>query len=154
VEGLCKKRLSQKSHVDEKRSGRHSILRKVKKMVISKSLHKKGRSTRKLASKLNIQGPQSPKTPSKDIWDLFFGACSCKRPVLRKISRNQMANDFSFPRSDRSGQFKDLRMIIFNDEGPMYMPVPRTCKNVRFGAKKRSKMEPIQKSKFAPKFMV
>jgi hypothetical protein len=59
--------LSQKSHADEKRSGRPSILRKVQKMVISKSLHKRGQSTRTLASKLTIQGPQSPKTHSIDI---------------------------------------------------------------------------------------
>jgi hypothetical protein len=47
VKGWWKKRLSQKSLVSEKRSGRPSILRKVQKMVISKSLHKRGWSTRK-----------------------------------------------------------------------------------------------------------
>jgi hypothetical protein len=45
VKGWWKKRLSQKSIVDVKRSGRPSILRKVLKIVISKSLHKRGRST-------------------------------------------------------------------------------------------------------------
>jgi hypothetical protein len=64
VEGWWKKRLSQKSYVDEKRIGRPSILRKVQKMVISKSLHKRGRSTRKLGSKLTIQGLQALKHPS------------------------------------------------------------------------------------------
>jgi predicted transcriptional regulator YheO len=61
VKGWWKKRLSQKSLVDEKRSGRPSILRKVQNMVISKSLHKRGRSTRKLASKLTIRGLQCSK---------------------------------------------------------------------------------------------
>jgi hypothetical protein len=78
----------------------------------------------------------------------------CKRPVLRKISRNKAANDFSFSRSDRSGQFEDLRMIIFTDEDPMYLSVSGTRKNDRVWAKKRSKVEPIQKSNFAPKIMV
>jgi hypothetical protein len=50
-EGWWKKRLSQKSLVDEKRSGRPSILRKVQKLVIYKSVHKRGWNTRKLASK-------------------------------------------------------------------------------------------------------
>jgi hypothetical protein len=77
VKGGWKKRLSQKSHVDEKRSGRPSILRKVQKMVIPKSLYKRGRSTRKLASKLIIQGPQcSKKTLHRylrfDLWSLFI----------------------------------------------------------------------------------
>jgi hypothetical protein len=65
-----------------------------------------------------------------------------------------MANDFSFSRSDRSGQFEDLRIIIFTDEGPMYLSVPGTSKNDPVWAKKRSKVEPIQKSIFAPKIMV
>ncbi len=67
VKGWWKKRLSQKFHVDEKRSGRPSILRKVQKMVISKSIHVKGQSTRKLASKLTFEASSPPKTPSIDI---------------------------------------------------------------------------------------
>jgi hypothetical protein len=47
VKGWWKKRLSQKSLVDEKRSGRTSIMSKVQKMVISKSLHKRGWNNRK-----------------------------------------------------------------------------------------------------------
>jgi hypothetical protein len=61
VKGCWKKRLSQKTLVAEKRSGRPSVLRKVQNMVISKSLHKRGRSTRKLATKLTNQGPQCSK---------------------------------------------------------------------------------------------
>jgi hypothetical protein len=61
VKGWWKKRLSQKSLVAEKRSGRPSILRKVQKIVNSKSLHIRGRSTRKLATKLTNQSPQCSK---------------------------------------------------------------------------------------------
>jgi hypothetical protein len=61
VKGWWKKRLSQKSPVDEKRSGRPSILKQVQQMVISKSVHKMGQNTRKLASKLTIGRPQSSK---------------------------------------------------------------------------------------------
>ena len=48
VKGWWKKRLSQKYLVDEKRGGRPSFLRKVKKMVISKSLHKRGAEHQKI----------------------------------------------------------------------------------------------------------
>jgi hypothetical protein len=104
--GWWKKRLSQKSLVDENKNGRLLILRKVQKMVISKSAHKRGWSTRKLASKLTIRGPQCSKNSVHgNLW-FNLGAYSCKRPVLRKISKNQTANDFSFPRRDRSIQFE------------------------------------------------
>jgi hypothetical protein len=73
---------------------------------------------------------------------------------LRKISNNQTANDFSFPRSDRSEQFEDLRSIIFTDECLVYLLVTGNRKNDGIWAKKRSKVELIQKFKFAPKIMV
>jgi hypothetical protein len=104
VKGWHKKRLSQKSPVDEKRSGRLSILRQVQKIVISKSVCKRGQNTKKLASKLTIRGPQR----SKDTVHIYLrgnlGAYSCKRTVLCKISKNQRANDFCLPRRDRSEQ--------------------------------------------------
>ncbi len=139
MKGWWKKRLSQKSPVDEKRSWRSSILRKVKKMVIYKSLHKRGRSTGKLANKLTIQGPQC----SKDTvhWYLRFnlGAYSCKRLILRKISKNLTINGFIFPRRDRSGQSEDLMRIIFTDECPVYLSVPGTLKNDRIWGQKQVK---------------
>jgi hypothetical protein len=83
VKGWHKKKLSQKSPVDEKRSGRPSTLRHVQKMVISKSVHKKGQNTRKLASKLIIRGPKC----SKDTVHIYLwcnlGAFSCKRTVCQ-----------------------------------------------------------------------
>jgi hypothetical protein len=45
-------------------------------------------------------------------------------------------------------------MITFTDEGLMYLSVPGTRKNDSVWAKKRSKVELIQNSKFAPKIMV
>jgi hypothetical protein len=75
-----------------------------------------------------VQTPNAQNTLSIDIGDLILGAYSCKRPVLRKIFRNKTANDISFLRSDRSGQFEDLRMILFIDEGPVYLFVPGTRK--------------------------
>jgi hypothetical protein len=104
VKGWHKKRLSQKSPMDEKRSGRPSMLRQVQKMVISKSVHKRGQNTRKLASKLTIQGPQRSKDTVHIYLRCNLGAYSCKRTVLCKISKNQTANDFNFPRRDRSKQ--------------------------------------------------
>jgi hypothetical protein len=65
-----------------------------------------------------------------------------------------MANDFTFPRRARSGQFEDLRMILFTYECPVNLSVPETHKNDCVWAKNRPKVEPIQKSKLSPKIMV
>jgi hypothetical protein len=91
VKGWWKKRLSQKSLVDEKRSGRPSILRKVQKMVISKSLHKRGRSTRKFSSKLIIRVLQCSKDTIHrylrfNLWSLFMLE-ACFTQNLQKSDR-------------------------------------------------------------------
>ncbi len=123
-------------------------------MVISKSDHKRGQNTRKLASKLTIRGPQHSKDTVHIYWRCNLGAYSCKRTVLCKISKNQTATYFSFPRRDRSEQWTDLRKIIFTGECSVYLPVPKTRKNNRVRAQNGSKVEPTQKSKFSPKIMV
>jgi hypothetical protein len=91
VKRWWKKRLSQKSLVDEKRSGRPSIMRKVQNMVISKSLHKRGRSTRQLASKLTISGLQCSKDNIHrymrfDLWSLSIPE-ACFMQNLQKSDR-------------------------------------------------------------------
>ncbi len=154
LKGWHKKRLSQKSPVDEKRSGRPSMLRQVQKVIISKSVHEWGQNTRKLASKLTIQGPQRSKDTVHIYLRCNLGAYSCKRTVLCKISKNQIANDFSFPRRDRSEQWTDLRKIIFTGECSVYLSVPETCKNDHVRAQNGSKVEPTQMYKFSPKIMV
>ncbi len=135
----------------EKRSGRPSILRKFKKMVISKSLHKRKWSTRKLAGKLTFKGPQCSKDTVCRYLKFNLGANSCKRPVFRKIPKNQMANDFSFPRRDRIGQFEDLmRITRWMSNVPVSLEL---AKMTAFGPKTGQKVEPTQKSKFAPKII-
>ncbi len=60
---------------------------KFKKMVISKSVHKRWWSTRKLASNLTIQSPKCSKDTVHGNLRFNLRAYSCKRPVLRKISK-------------------------------------------------------------------
>jgi hypothetical protein len=67
-----------------------------------------------------------------------------------------MANDFSFLRINRSGQFEDSRRIIYSQINVQCacLSVPGTRKNDMVWAKNTLKVEPIQKSKFASKIMV
>jgi hypothetical protein len=125
-----------------------------KKLLFPNLFTKGGEAPENLLVSWLFEASSAQKTPSIDIWGSIFGAYSCKRSVLRKISKNLTANDFSFPRSDRSEQFEDLRSIIFTDECLVYLSVPGNCKNDGIWAKQRSKLEPIQKFKFAPKIMV
>ncbi len=91
------------------------------------------------------------KTPSIDFWGSIFEAYSCKRPVLRQISKNQTANDFRFPRSDRSEQFEDLRSIIFTDECLVYLSVPGNRKNDASGPNRGQKWNPFKISSLLQK---
>ncbi len=53
-----------------------------------------------------------------------------------------MANDFTFPRRARNGQFEDLRMILFTCECPVNLSVPGTHKNDCVWAKNRPTVLP------------
>jgi hypothetical protein len=65
--------------VDEKRSGRPSVLRKVKKTLISKSLQKGSGTPEKLASKLTIKGPLCSKDTVHRYLRFNLGAHSCQK---------------------------------------------------------------------------
>jgi hypothetical protein len=119
------------------------ILRKRFKKLISKSVHKRGWSTRKLASKLTIEDPQCSKDTVHGNLRFNLGAYSHKRSVLHKISKNQMAKDFSFPSRDRSGQFEDLRKIRFTYECQVYLSVPVTVSRPKTCQKWKQFRSPI-----------
>jgi len=145
VKRWWKKRLSQKSLVDEKRSGRPSIMRKVQNMFISKSLHKRGRSTRKLASKLTIPGLQCSKDNIHRY--LRFDLCSLFMPDTKSPKiRPQMTSVF---RGVTAVDSLKTWGISFTDECLVYLSVSGNRKNDNVWAKHSSKLEPIQKSKFA-----
>ncbi len=127
-----------------KRRGVESLLRKVQKMVNPKSLYKRGRSTRKLASKLTIQGPQCPKNTLHrylrfDLWSLFIQeAC---------FTQNLQKPDGKWLQFAKEWQ----KWTVWRLENAY---IYRWRFSVSFWTKKRSKLEPIQNSKFAPKLMV
>jgi hypothetical protein len=154
VKGWWKKRLSLKSPVDEKRSGRPSILRKVQKMVISKSLHKREWSTRKLASKLTIKGPNASKTLSIDIWGPILEPIHAKGLFYAKFPKIRWQMTSAFHGGTEVNSLKTWWGLYLQDECPAYLSVPGTRKNDRIWPKNRSKVKPMQKSKFAPKIIV
>jgi hypothetical protein len=83
-----------------------------------------------------------------------LGASSYKRPVIPKISKYQASKRLQFTKERQNWTYEDWRKIIFTDECPVYMSVPRNRQNDRVWAKKRSKVESVQKSEFSPKIMV
>ncbi len=123
-------------------------------MVVSKSVHKRGQNIRKLASKLTIWSPQHSKDTVHRYLRCNLEAYLCKRPVLPKISKNQTANYFSFPRRDRSGQVNRLEKdYIYR----WMFSVPASAWKLELDsvrAQNRSTLEKTQKSKFSPKIMV
>ncbi len=154
VKRWWKKWVSQKSLVDEKRSERLSVLRKVAKIVISKSFHKRGWSTRKLASQLTSRGHQCSKDTVHRYLRFNLGASSYKRPVIPKISKNQASNRLKIAKERQNWTYEDWRKVIFTDECPVYLSVPGNRQNDRVWAKNWLKVESAQKSKFSPKIMV
>jgi hypothetical protein len=117
-------------------------------MVISKSVHKRGWSTRKLASNLTIRGPQCSKRTVHRNQGSILEPIHARGLFYAKSLKIRRQN------TDRSGQFEDLRKIILTHECPVYLSVPGTHKNDCVWAKNTPKVEPIQTSKLFLKIMV
>ena len=154
VKRWWKRWTSNKSLLDEKRSGRPSVLGKKAKLVISKSVHKRGWSTRKLANKLTSHGHHCSKDTVHRYLRFNVGASSFKRPVIPKINEKQAKKRLQFAKERQNWTYEDWKKIIFTDECPVYLSVPGNRQNDRVWALNKSKVEPVEKSKFSPIIMV
>jgi hypothetical protein len=125
--------------VNEKRNGRPSVLRKVAKIVISKSDHKRGWSTRKLGSKLTIRGHQCSKDTVHRYLRFNLGASSYKRPVIPKTSKNQATKRLQFAKERQNWTYEDWRKIFLSKSVQCICQCPEIAKMTPSGPKTSQK---------------
>ena len=91
-----------------KSGGRPSVLTAAYIMVISKSVHKNGWSTPKLANKLSNRVHKCSKNTVHKFLRLNVGVRSFKRQVIPKINKKQAERHLQFPRERRNCWFRRL----------------------------------------------
>ena len=145
---------TEKSVNFRKKSGRPKVLKKPAKLVISKSMHKRGWSSRKLSNKLTARGYPCSKDTVHRYLKSELGAVPFKRQVIPKITENQAIKRLQFARARQHWRYEDWSKVIFTDECPVYLMTTGNRQNDRVWTNQREKVLPIEKSKFSPKVMI
>ena len=139
---------------DRKRSGRPTVMSKISKMVVSKSLTKKRQSTRKLAERLTRHGHAMSHTTVHNYLTQKLGVRSFKRCKIPKLTEEHVRKRLRFCRERLNWTVEDWKKIIWSDESPYLLYPDGNSKNDVIWAREKQEVEPIEKMKFSPKVMI
>ena len=106
---------TEKSVDFRKKSGRPKILKKEAKLVISKSMHKRGWSSRKLSNKLTARGHPCSKDTVHRYLKSELGAVPFKRRIIPKITENQAIKRLQVARARQHWSYEDWSKVIFKN---------------------------------------
>jgi transposase len=114
---------------DRKRSGRPTVMSKISKMVVSKSLTKKRQSTRKLAERLTRHGHAMSHTTVYNYLTQKLGVRSFKRCKIPKLTEEHVRKRLRFCRERLNWTVEDWKKIIWSDESPYLLYPDGNSKN-------------------------
>ena len=97
----------EKSVEFREKSGRPKVLKKPAKLVISKSMHKRGWSRRKLSNKLSARGHPCSKDTVNRYLKSELGGVPFKRQVIPKITENQAIKQLQFDQEIQHWSYED-----------------------------------------------
>ena len=134
--------------------GRKEKITRVPKIVISKSLNKRGQSTRKLARRLTRNGyPMSHATVHEHL-KKSMQVQPFKPRRVPMLTRNQVRNRIEWCKERRLWSISDWKRVIFSDESSFEIFHPRNKQNDRVWAKNIEDVPTTPSVKFPSKVMV
>ena len=134
--------------------GRKSKLSKVAKIVISKSLTKRGHSTRKLAAKLTSKGHE---TTHMTVWRHMrknLDLVPFKPQIQPKMTEAQKAKRLQFCLERKHWTIDDWKNMLISDESSFELFHPPNRQNDRVWAHNKEEVKPTPTVKFPTKVMV
>ena len=139
---------------DKPRSGRPSSIKRVAKIVISKSLGKRRQSTRNIAKRLTAQGNPTSKTAIHRYLKNTLKVRSYKRPQCPRLSQKQKIHRLKFCKDRISWSSEQWANVIFFDEAPFYLCEPSNRQIDRVWSSDGQNIPPVLTIKFPPHLMV
>ena len=115
----CKEYAEGESLEDKPRSGRPSVLDRVSKIVVAKSLTKKRQSTRKLSTKLSNCGHPVTHMTIQRYLVKDLGACAYRRLKIPKLTEEHVKKRLKFCRERSHWTKEDWSKVILTDESPI-----------------------------------
>ena len=143
-----------KSQETKSRPGRKSTIQKAAKIIISKSLGKRCKSTRILAEIVSRRGyPISHSTVHRHLRD-NLGMKSYKRPKMPKLTQRMKENRLKFAVSHKEWTLEDWKRVLWSDEAPFQLFSTPNRQNDRVWAQNSNQVEPYIQVKFPGKIHV
>ena len=142
------------SQKTKSRPGRNSTVKKAAKIMISKSLGKRGKSTRKLARIVSNRGyPISHSTVYRYLRD-SLGVRSFKRPKIARLTAKMKENRLKFAEFRKEWTVEDWKCVLWSDEAPFQLFNTPNRQNDRVWARNSAEVEPCVQVKFPGKINV
>ena len=151
--GMTHKEKFGESQKTKSRSGRYSTVKKVAKIMISKSLGKRGKSTRKLARIVSDRGyPISHSTVYRYLRNSLV-VRSFKRPKIPRLSAKMKENCLKFAkfRFAKNGLLKIGNAFCGPTKHPFNCSIPQIDKMIVFGLGIQLSLILVFKSNFLEK---
>ena len=134
--------------------GRKSYISRVAKIVIAKSVLKRGQSTRKLARRLTASGHPVSKSAVHRYLRVTMKLKPIKPRLQPKLTEPQKKRRLEFAMARRNWTVKDWRRVLFSDESPFELYHPPNRQNDRVWAHHSSEVPPTETVKQPLKIMV
>ena len=114
-----------KSQETKPRCGRPKLLNRVSKIIITKSLRKRGKSTREIARKLTNKGYCISQTAVHRYLRFDLGVKSFKRPKRPRLTDKMKMTRMTFAQTRKEWTIEDWKKVMWSDESPFQMfPIP------------------------------
>lgn len=137
-----------------KSTGRPPVLKRIQKIVISKSVGKKRQSVRKMAAKFEKMGMKGSKSTIHDYFKKKLGLKAYRIQKVPKLTKKHILARKLFCARVQNWSNDDWKQVIFSDESPFQLFPPPNKQNDRIWTNDRSSVDTAEIPKFGPTVMV
>ena len=136
------------------RSGRPKILSRVPKIIISKTLCKRSKSTRSIARNLVSSGyPASHSTVYRYLRH-SINVYPYKRQCIPRLAEKMKQNRLNFALKLKNWTVTDWEKVLWSDESPFQLFAPPNRQNDRVWSRSSTNVQPFKSVKFSAKIQV
>ena len=136
------------------RSGRPKILSRVSKIIISKILCKRGKSTRSIARTLVNSGFSASHSTVHRYLRHSINVYPYKKQRIPHLTNKMMHNRLDFALKHKNWNVTDWEKVLWSDESPFQLFAPQNRQNDRVCSRSSADVQPFKCVKFPAKIQV
>ena len=134
------------------RNGRPKILSRIPKIIISKTLGKRGKSTRTIARNLVNSGYTASHSTVHRYLRNSINVYPYKRQQIPRLTEKMKQNRLNFSLKHKNWTVTDWQKVLWSDESPFQLFAPPNRQNDRVWSHSSIDVPPFKRSSFRRKF--